>query len=122
MALVNRLIDSDGSDATSNNRRDGLDLLRKGPLAIGLDDLSLDMGPAKLHATGSVQVASASPDDITGQAAIEVAGLDALIQQTSAVPMAAQAAPVLIFLKGIGKQDRRHGSSGTSPMPARRCS
>jgi hypothetical protein len=63
----------------------------------------LDSGPATL--TGSGALAITDPATYSGQAQLRATGFDALMQKVSATPELQQAGPVLIFLKGIGKQD-----------------
>jgi hypothetical protein len=100
--LINHAIDSDGTD---NDELTGMamGLLAKGPLTVGIDDLSLDMGPGKL--TGSGSVAVSSPVDYVAQAVLKLTGFDALLADANTRPELKQAAPVMIFLKGIGKQE-----------------
>jgi hypothetical protein len=83
----------------------GAAMLSKGPVAIGLDELAVDLGPATLAATGSLQVAGTKPSDLSGVADIEVKGLNALIKRSGSDPLLKKAVPVLIFLKGIGDED-----------------
>jgi hypothetical protein len=78
-------------------------LLRQGPLTLGLDDVALDFGPARLTASGEMQVPS--PEEITGHALVSATGLDALIKRANTTPSLRQATPVLLLLKGIGEQD-----------------
>jgi hypothetical protein len=102
MALLSHAIDSNGHD-DNQLEMEAMGLLAKGPLQVSIDDLSLDSGPATLHGVGAVNVAS--PDDISGTAKLQVTGYDALVRQAGADPMLKQGVPVLIFLKGIGRQE-----------------
>jgi hypothetical protein len=79
------------------------ELLAKGPLRLGLEDIALDLGPARLSGGGAVEVAAM--DDITGGGEFRATGLDALIHRSNTTPELKQAAPMLIFLKGIGRQE-----------------
>ena len=99
MALLLRAIDADDPSALAD---EASDLLAKGPLKLGLDELVLDLGAAVLKATGAVTVAGT--DDIDGSVRVEATGVDALIRRANAVPELRSVAPVLIFLKGIGEQ------------------
>jgi hypothetical protein len=99
--LLLRAVDSEGNDPAL--KADSEALLQKGPLLIGLDDVSLDAGPATLAANGEVQITGR--DQYAGQAHIAVTGFDALMRQVGAVPELKQAGPILIFLKGIGQQN-----------------
>ena len=100
--LMLRAIDSDQADMTELQEQ-VLALLGAGPLEIGLDEVSFDLGKASLHGTGALDIAS--PIDITGEAEIAMEGLDDLIKQASLAPEAKQAVPTLIVLRGIGRQD-----------------
>ena len=105
MALIDHAIDSDGSDEDQGRLQEmAIGLLAKGPLVVGLDDISMDAGPATLKGSLSVKVSSPSTDDMVGEAVFTMTGMDELIHQTNTTPELKQAAPVLIFLKGIGKQ------------------
>ena len=79
-----------------------LQLLSDNPVTVGFEDLAIDLGVARLEGGGEVEVSS--PADFTGKAEFRLTGLDALIKRANATPELKQAAPVLIFLKGIGDQ------------------
>jgi len=79
-----------------------LQLLSDNPVTVGFEDLAIDFGVARLEGGGEVEVSS--PADFTGKAEFRLTGLDALIKRANATPELKQAAPVLIFLKGIGDQ------------------
>ena len=79
-----------------------LQLLSDNPVTVGFEDLAIDLGVARLEGGGEVEVSS--PADFTGKAEFRLTGLDALIKRANATPELKQAAPVLIFLKGIGEQ------------------
>jgi hypothetical protein len=98
LALLRKVVASDGNDPALAGEAQAL--MWEGPLAIGLDELAADFGPAVLSASGEVRIAG--PDQVTGQARIRMTGLEALIHDMQALPMLQQALPVLIFLKGIG--------------------
>jgi hypothetical protein len=100
--LLLRAIDSDANDLAELQEA-AMGLLGAGPLEIAIDELGIDLGRASLAGTGSLDVASVT--DITGEAEINLKGLDALIKTANTTPDLKQIAPVLIFLKGIGKQD-----------------
>ena len=100
--LISRAIDSNGSDDDELTQM-AIGLLAKGPLSVGLDDLSLDMGPGSLKGSGAVQVSS--PTDFVAQAALRLTGYDALMHDAAIRPELKPAGPVMIFLKGIGKQE-----------------
>jgi hypothetical protein len=100
-ALLLRAADSDGDDPQLQAQ--ALGLLAKGPVAVGLDALSLDFGPATLKGSGEVRISGT--DTYEGEAHLAATGLDALVQQANSVPELKQAAPVLFLLKGMGKQN-----------------
>lgn len=100
--LVLRAIDSDAADLP-DLQDDAMALLGAGPLEVGVDALVLDLGRASLTAKGSLDYAG--PADITGEAQISMLGLDALIRRANTTPEIRQIAPVLVFLKGIGRQE-----------------
>jgi hypothetical protein len=102
IAFLNHAIDSDDS-SSDELQAEAFGLLAKGPLLVGLDDVALDAGPAALKGSGSLSIVD--PMTYSGQAEIRATGFDALIQKSNTTPELKQAGPVLIFLKGIGKQD-----------------
>lgn len=99
--LLLRAIDSNGADPALED--DTQALLHDNPLTVGLDEVAFDVGPAALTARGELVVAG--KDEYSGHAHVAVTGLDALIRRANSTPMLKQAAPALIFLKGIGQQD-----------------
>jgi hypothetical protein len=103
-ALLDLVLKSiDDPDAADNFMPMATALLEKGPLVLGVKDISLDLGPAKLTGGGAVKVTSVA--DYSGAGEFRVTGLDALIQRVNATPELKQAGPGLIFVKGIGHQD-----------------
>ncbi len=100
-ALLLREADSNG-DAPLLEVQAGA-LLAKGPLAVGLDDISLDFGPATLRGKGEARFSAI--DQYEGEAHFSATGLDELIKQANKVPELKEAAPVLFMLKGMGRQD-----------------
>jgi len=100
--LALRAIDIEAKDMPKL-QQDAIALLAAGPLELAIDDLVLDMGAAKLAANGTFDIAS--PTDLTGDAEITVTGLNTLIKRANTAPELKDMTPVLIFLKGIGKQD-----------------
>jgi hypothetical protein len=101
IALLLRAIDSNGDDPDLEVQAKAL--LGKGPVAYGLDELALDVGAATL--TGSGEMQGTGSNGYTGHAHLAATGLDALIRSANTTPELKQAAPALIFLKGIGQQD-----------------
>ena len=100
--LLLRAIDSSQADLTELQDA-AIGLLGAGPLEVAIDELALDLGRASLSGTGSLDIAS--PTDIAGEAEITVVGLDTMIKAANTTPELKQGAPVLIFLKGIGRQE-----------------
>ena len=78
-------------------------LLADNPVTVGFENLAVDFGVAHLEGDGELEVGS--PTDLSGKAEFHATGLDALIKRATASPELKQAAPVLIFLKGMGEQD-----------------
>jgi hypothetical protein len=99
--LLLRAADSNGDDPMLEAQAKAL--LDKGPVVAGLDELSLDLGPATLKGSGELRIGAA--DHYEGEAHFVATGLDELIRQANTVPDLKQAAPVLFLLKGMGRQD-----------------
>ena len=100
LALLGRAIDTAG-DPDTDLAGDALALLADNPATIALDDLDIDLGISRLRGSGEVNVAAA--DDISGTLELRMSGLDALLRTLRQVPEAAQVAPVLLMLKGLGE-------------------
>ena len=96
-AIDGKLVNQAGWQAAAE------DMLSNNPISLGIDDLSVDFGVAKLEGAGELEVSSAT--ELAGKAELRATGLDALIRRANATPELKQAAPVLIFLKGIGEPD-----------------
>ena len=99
VALLRRAIATEGQGIDT----DAMELIAANPVTLAIDDLVIDLGPLRLKGEGSVEVVSI--DGATGEAVLRATGLDALIRRANAVPELKIAAPVLIFLKGIGMQE-----------------
>ena len=99
VGLLRTAIETEGSDIEAQ----AMALLAANPVALGIEDMLLDVGPMRLKGTGSVEVAGI--DELSGEAELRATGFDALIRRANAVPELKMAAPVLIFLKGIAKQE-----------------
>lgn len=76
-------------------------LLGRGPLALGLDELSFDLGPTAVTAEGEMQIPS--PQDITGTLHVRATGFDALMTRAQTTPELTQMVPMLAMLKGFGR-------------------
>ena len=101
MALLLRAVDTDGNDPGLQGQAEGL--LGKGPIAVGFDELGVDFGPASLTGHGEMRIIGR--DNYAGEAHLAATGLDAIIRRANTTPQLKEAAPILIFLKGIGQQD-----------------
>jgi hypothetical protein len=99
--MLTRAVDAGPDDFNFDEAADAL--LEQGKLALGIDDLAIEVGPMKLTGEGEVEVGPAR--EITGEAELRATGLDALIRRANTTPELKMAAPALIFLKGIGRQD-----------------
>jgi len=99
--LLLRAANSGGNDPQLQDQ--ALALLAKGPLAVGVDELSFDFGPATLKGTGEVRISGMNQYE--GEAHFVATGLDDLIKKVATVPELKQAGPVLFLVKGMGKQD-----------------
>ena len=103
VAVLQYLIDHGSKDDNTELQAKGMELMAKGPLVVGLDNVLIDLGLASLTAEGEVTIPS--PAEISADAEIRVTGLDALIKRISSTPELKMAMPVLTFLKGLGKAD-----------------
>lgn len=99
MTLLRQAIATEGREIAE----DGMALLADHPVELAIEDLLIDLGPLRLKGQGSLIVSS--PQEAGGEAELRATGLDALIRRANAVPELKMAAPVLIFLKGIAKQE-----------------
>ncbi len=105
IALADHAIDADMKDPAKSAAIQGeaMALLAKGPVGVAIDQLVIDIPGSSLKGSATVDIPN--PANITAHALLTMDGLDALIQKANSTPMLAQAAPGLIFLKGIGKAD-----------------
>ena len=99
--LLLAAIDADQPDPDALEEQ-ALALLQKSPMTVAVDNLDLDLGPARLHGGGGVRISA--PDEISGEGTISIVGLDALMKQATRVPELKPALPVLIMMKGLGQQ------------------
>lgn len=100
-ALLRHAAAANGDDPALEKEADAI--VHDGPLAIGLDTLAADFGPATLAASGEMHILGR--DQVSGHAHVRMTGLNDLIRDAQTVPMLQQAVPVLIFLKGIGQTE-----------------
>jgi pyruvate/2-oxoglutarate dehydrogenase complex dihydrolipoamide acyltransferase (E2) component len=97
------LSDAEHGRTPEQRHQDAEKLLADGPLVVGLDELSLDFGPATLTGQGELRFAGFNQFD--GEAHLVATDLDALIERANTVPELKQAAPFLFLVKGMGRQD-----------------
>jgi len=76
-------------------------LLNRGTVGAGLDSFSFDSGGAVF--TGMGKVAFLDAQSMDGQAQVTATNFDALMQRLNGMPDVADALPVLLFVKGIGR-------------------
>lgn len=100
LGFLGHAIDVMGDDDAELGE-EALQLLADNPVTIGIDELLVELGVARLGGTGQLQVASAT--EITGAAELRMKGIDALIRLIGQLPEARAAMPVAVVLKGIGK-------------------
>ena len=79
-------------------------LFSQGPITAGLQDMSLDVAGASF--SGSFNTLVTSPNQFSGTGTITAVDIDKLQQAMAADPQTAQFAPVIIFLKGIGRSEQ----------------
>ena len=103
-ALFTQMIDNPNADP-STLAPTGTAMLAKGPIHVGLDQLSFDMGPATFEANGAYDIVSDTTSANTGFADIKATGLDDLMRVLSTDEQTKPGVAAIIFLKGIGKQD-----------------
>lgn len=78
-------------------------LFGQGPLKTGLENFALDMGGASF--AGQADVTVPSPTQVSGTAQVTATNVDALLAKVQANPALAQAVPVIVFAKGIGRTE-----------------
>ena len=88
---------ADGKDAAPSD----IDALYRRGVSAGLESMALEVAGAKFAGQGKVVVTG--PSNYTGTAQVTAENFDALIEKVSGMPPLAQAMPVMVFLKGIGK-------------------
>ena len=76
-------------------------LFSHGGIQIGFDQFAIDLAGAQFAGTGSFTMTG--PQAVNGAAQITAHGLDDLVSRLQADPAVAQAAPVILLLKGIAK-------------------
>lgn len=79
------------------------DLLTKGGTELGVDRLVIDLGFARLHASGSATMVD--EDKFKGAGEISMTGFDALMDRAQKIPEGGMAIPVMALLKGLAKTE-----------------
>jgi hypothetical protein len=100
--LINQWIDH-GDPNQLQMEQFATDALAKGPVTFAIDDVSLDLGPGHLTASGTVVAVSTS--SAYANATVRVTGADKIMSDANTHPELKPVAPALIFLKGLAKQD-----------------
>lgn len=72
-------------------------------VAVGLDTLAFNLGPADFLASG--KLTAHSPTDIKGTATIRATGFDQLVRDSMNTPALAQAGPVLGIMRSLAAPD-----------------
>jgi hypothetical protein len=101
LKILTMALDDDGSGSTLGPAM--LALFAHGGVKLGVETLSVDIGPAKITGTGLVTAPAPVPDAIVGDAHLEATGLDELIAELQKNPDAAQVAGGLSMAKALGK-------------------
>lgn len=78
-------------------------LFSHGGISAGLESMSVSVAGANF--TGQGKMVATSPADYTGSAQIVAENFDALMQKVSGMKSLAQAVPVMVFAKGIGRAE-----------------
>lgn len=78
-------------------------LFSQGGLKAGLESFVLDMGGASF--AGKADVDLPSPNAASGTAQVTATNMDALLAKVQTNPALAQAVPVIVFAKGIGRNE-----------------
>jgi hypothetical protein len=101
LEALHRLVDVQGDKP--DIEAEAAAILGAGKVAVGLDSLAFEVGPMRVKGGGLVTVGAI--DEFAGEAELRATGLDALIRRVNTVAALRQAAPFLIFLKGIAEQE-----------------
>ena len=78
-------------------------LFGHGGLKAGLESFALDIGGASF--AGKAGVDMPAPNVVSGTAQVMATNMDALLIRVQAIPALAQAVPVILFTKGIGRTE-----------------
>ena len=99
VGYVARFIDAAGS-LEADPAGDAMQMLADHPVTIGIDELLIDLGVARLGGTGQIQVASIG--EMVGVAELRMTGIDPLIRLLGTTPETRMGVPFLVMLKGAG--------------------
>ena len=70
----------------------------------GIESMTVEVGGATFTGHGKVVAAAPTPQSVTGTAELTAENFDALMQKVTAIPaLAQQGVPVMVFIKGIGR-------------------
>lgn len=94
--MINASRDGNAPDASAMAA-----LFARGGITAGLDSLTVELAGSTF--TGNGKMLFTSPTEYAGTAQVTATNLDALQQRLAADPTTAQAGPVIIFLKGVGR-------------------
>jgi Uncharacterized protein conserved in bacteria (DUF2125) len=72
-------------------------------VTLGLENLRIDVAPLQLEGNGRFRMLAAGQPGV--EAHLSAAGVDALMEQAKTDPLLQQAQPVLLMLRGLGRQD-----------------
>ncbi len=93
-----------GSENKEPGPADIAKLFSHGGITGGVERMAVDVAGAKFTGTGTVVATGPTPDAVSATATITAENYDALMQRVTAMPaLAQQAVPVMVFIKGIGR-------------------
>jgi stage V sporulation protein SpoVS len=72
-------------------------------IAVGLDTLAFNLGPADFSGTG--KLTAYSPQKIAGAADLKATGFDQLVQQALKTPALGQAVPMLAIMRSLARPE-----------------
>jgi hypothetical protein len=79
-------------------------LFSHGGITGGIESMAVDVAGARFTGQGTMVATAPAPDAISGTATITAENFDVLMQKVTAMPgLAQQAVPVMLFIKGIGR-------------------
>lgn len=79
-------------------------LFSHGGVTGGLESMAIDVGGARFTGVAKIVATAPASDAVSGTATITAENFDALMQKVTSIPeLAQQGVPVLVFIKGIGR-------------------